>query len=300
MVFPPSVDIIEVGPRDGFQNVKTFIPTELKISMISDMLAAGIREMEITSFTSPKAIPQLADSAEVAAAVVKNAPAGARIMALVPNLRGAENALKAGIRDITYVISASEGHNQANVRRSIAESLEGLRELTDSCPDAIVRLDAATVFGCPFEGRVEEAAVFALMDAALERGVKEIVLCDTIGVANPKQVYDLSVRTRERIGAVPLALHLHDTRGLGLANMLAAMEAGVTRFETSLGGLGGCPFAPGASGNTASEDALNMLEQMGIATGVDLNRYLKVVAIAKENIDPALMGHMIRACGVKI
>lgn len=294
---PPSIELVEVGPRDGFQNIKEYIATETKLAVIETMIAAGVRTIEVTSFVHPKAIPQMADSAEVAKTVLaKYRDAGLKALALVPNLTGAQKAYDCGIREVTYVISASEKHNLANINRTREQSLAELESILAGMPDLKVRLAAATAFGCPFQGKVDDNLVTSLIDSALELGVDSVVLCDTIGVANPRQVFRLVNLVREKFSHVPLGLHLHDTRGMGLANTLAGLEAGITTFETSVGGLGGCPFAPGAAGNTASEDMINMLQAMDIATGINLDRYLEAVGIVREKIQPVLTGHMASAC----
>lgn len=298
MRLPLKVDIVEVGPRDGFQNLKDWIPTEVKIQEIEKLIASGIRAMEVTSFVHPKAVPQMADAKEVVSAVAERCAGKVRLIALVPNAKGAENAEKCGVKDITYVISASQAHNQANVNRTIQESLDDLKGLAERFPDLCIRLDIATAFDCPFDGQVSEKQVFSLADQALEAGVKEIILCDTIGTAGPRQVAELSRMAKERYN-VPIGLHLHDTRGMGLANILAGMQQGITIFETAAGGLGGCPFAPGAAGNTATEDLLNMLGTLQIETGVDLDKYMEAVSYIKENIHPKLTGHMINVCNNK-
>lgn len=297
LTLPSRVEIVEVGPRDGFQNIKKPIPTAVKLRVIREMIAAGVRTMEVTSFVHPKAIPQMADAAEIAAAVARaHEVEGFRPVALVPNLTGARNARAAGIREVSYVISASEKHNLANINRTRQESLADLAAITAELPDLRVRLDVATAFGCPFLGRIEEESVLSLVADALKLNVTAVVLCDTIGVGNPKQVYNLVHKTQAVFPGVTLGLHLHDTRGIGLANSLAGLEAGVATFETSVGGLGGCPFAPGAAGNTATEDLVNMLHAMGVETGIDLDRYLAAVRVVQEEIQPGLTGHMAYAC----
>lgn len=296
MELPANITITEVGPRDGFQNIAAFIPTETKLEIIELLIAAGVKKMEVTSFVHPKAIAQMADAAEVAKTVCEKYPYNFKSIALVPNLKGAENALKSGIQDVTYVISASEKHNLANVNRTVQESLEELKNLIRTLPELKVRLAAATSFGCPFLGKVPEENVLNLAEKALASGVNEVVLCDTIGVANPRQVDSLVGKVRTISGSVPLGLHLHDTMGRGLANTLAGMGAGIAMFETSVGGLGGCPFAPGAAGNTATEDTVDMLHAMGIETGIRLAEYLKAVATVKGKVNKALTGRIHQAC----
>jgi len=294
---PKSIEVLEVGPRDGFQNIKEYIPTETKLAVIEKMIAAGVRSMEVTSFVHPKAIPQMFDSAEVVKTVVaKYQDTGLKVMALVPNLTGARKAYDSGIREVSYVISASEKHNLANINRTREQSLAELQGIIAEMPELKVRLAVATALGCPFQGKVDYDLVYSLVEAGVSSGVTFVTLCDTIGIGNPKQVSELVSGVKERFAGMPFGLHLHDTRGMGLANTLAGLEAGVTTFETSVGGLGGCPFAPGAAGNTATEDMLNMLHSMDVETGINLERYLEAVKIVQEQIQPVLTGHMASAC----
>lgn len=294
MNFPDKVRVIEVGPRDGFQNLKQFIPTEVKLKEIEMLIQAGVKEIEITSFVHPKAIPQMADAAEIASDITARY-GNVRIMALVPNLKGAERAMSCGLNTVAYVISASESHNLANVNRTIEQSLAELKALTDNCGQLTIRLDIATAFCCPFEGMIEEEKVFRIAQTALEWGVKEIVLCDTIGAAGPKQTETLARNFLSRYPGVSVGLHMHDTRGLGLVNALAGFEAGIKAIETSVGGLGGCPFAPGAAGNTATEDLLYMLDTCGIESGINLEKYMRAVEYARDNISSDLTGRMVKA-----
>jgi len=296
MNLPKSVEIVEVGPRDGMQNLKTWVPTELKIKLIEDLYALGTKSIEITSFVHPKAIPQMKDAAIVAKSVVGNlVDKGLRAIALVPNLIGAKKAYECGIREVSYVISASEQHNIANVNRTREQSLTELHSIVTEVPGLAVRLDVATAFGCPLGGKVDTKMVTSLIESALNNGVKSVILCDTIGVGNPKQVFELVKEVQNKFSGVPLGLHVHDTRGMGIANALAGLEAGITTFETSIGGLGGCPFAPGAAGNIATEDLVNMFHAMGISTDIDLDQYLTVVQMVRDQIQPVLTGHMAYA-----
>jgi len=294
MQYPKHVEIIEVGPRDGFQNVKEFIPTQIKLDIINDLIESGIKEMQLTSFVNPKVLPQMADASEVTRTILKSGKKPLRPIALVPNFKGARDAYENGIRTVSFVISASEKHNMANVNCSKEESVDTLRNIISSFYDLDVRLDIATAFACPFEGMTPEDSVHDLVKIANDAGVKEIVICDTIGIANPKHVATLCEKLLTSSTA-PLALHIHDTRGLGLVNMLAGLQTGIRRFETAIGGLGGCPFAPGAAGNTATEDAINMFESMGIATGIDLEKYLKAVEVVKQRIKCDLTSRMCYA-----
>lgn len=291
--FPDNVRIIDVGPRDGFQNVKTFIETEDKLSIIEGLVKAGIAGIEVTSFVNPKAIPQMKDAAVVAAAVREKYP-DLEAIALVPNLRGADNASKAGIKNVAYVVSASEAHNKANVNRTVDESLVNLRELVIAHPELSVRVDVATAFGCPYSGITPPENVLRILKEAEELEITEITLCDTIGIANPAQTADLIELVKEKFPKMNITLHLHNTRGMALANMTAAVERGITRFETSIGGLGGCPFAPGSEGNAATEDAVYMFEQMGIRTGIDLDKLVDVVGYIMEHVDAPVTGKMYK------
>ena len=292
---PATVEITEVGPRDGFQNVKTFIPTADKVAIIEGLIAAGLKKFELTSFVSPKAIPQLADAAEVCRTILAKYGDQIQGSALVPNLRGAQSAWDAGIREVACVISVSASHNRANINRTHDESLADLAKMIESLPGMTVRVDLATAFACPFEGWTSLDAVGILAEKIQKLGVTKIVLADTIGVATPDRVHALSAYMRQRFPEIDLALHLHDTRGMGLSNTLAGLMAGITTFETSIAGLGGCPFAPGAAGNTATEDMVNMLRDMNIATGVSREKLIDVVALVGEKVDAPINSHLAKA-----
>ena len=289
---PEEICLTDVGPRDGLQNIKEFVPTETKLKLIDAIADSGVKEIEITSFVHPKAVPQMADAMEIAQTVLLKNERRFKVLALVPNLRWAENAAKCGITNVSYVISASAAHNLKNINRTVDESLEDMRNLISTMSQMSVRLNIATAFGCPFEGDITVESVMKIVKKSLEFGVKEITLCDTIGIANPKQVIELAHIVQEEAKSVPIGLHMHDTRGMGLANMLAGMISGVTKFDTSVGGLGGCPFAPDSAGNTASEDAINMIHEMGIATGIDLSKFMEAVKIVKNEIQPNVSGHL--------
>ena len=292
---PATVEITEVGPRDGFQNVKTFIPTADKVAIIEGLIAAGLKKFELTSFVSPKAIPQLADAAEVCRTILAKYGDQIQGSALVPNLRGAQSAWDAGIREVACVISVSASHNRANINRTHDESLADLAKMIESLPGMTVRVDLATAFACPFEGWTPLDAVGMLAEKIQKLGVTKIVLADTIGVATPDRVHALSAYMRQRFPKIDLALHLHDTRGMGLSNTLAGLMAGITTFETSIAGLGGCPFAPGAAGNTATEDMVNMMRDMNIATGVSREKLIDVVALVGEKVDAPINSHLAKA-----
>lgn len=291
--YPGQVKIVDVGPRDGFQNVKSFIDTNTKLSIIDGLAAAGVSAIEVTSFVNPRAIPQMKDAAAVALAVRQKYP-DLEAIALVPNLRGAANASEAGIKHLSYVVSASEAHNKANVNRTIAESIAGLKEIKETYPDLNVRVDIATAFGCPYAGITPVENVIYIMKEAKCLGIKDVTLCDTIGTGNPAQVAALLSQAGNQLPEMELALHMHNTRGLALANMSTALQYGVTTFETSIGGLGGCPFAPGSEGNAATEDAVYMFEQMNVNTGIDLERLLEVVRKVQTDVDAPVTGKMLK------
>ena len=272
----PAILISEVGPRDGLQSVAACMPTADKLRWISALHAAGLREIEVGSFVPARLLPQLADTAEVVAHAL-TLP-GLTVLALVPNLRGAEAALAAGAHKITVPVSASPAHSMANVRKSPQAMVEEVR-LIDALRRSVapqVGLEAAisTAFGCTLQGAVPEDEVIRLAVQCAGAGADDVGLSDTTGHANPAQVRRLFMRLRAEIGDKAGAAHMHNTRGLGLANCLAAYEAGVLTFDASLGGLGGCPYAPGASGNVVTEDLVFMFEAMGIATGINLARLI--------------------------
>lgn len=292
---PKQITINEVGPRDGFQNVKTFIPTQDKIAIIEALIDAGIRDFELTSFVSPKAIPQLADAAEVCRAILEKHGGKINGSALVPNLRGAQTAWEAGLREVACVISVSASHNRANINRTLDESINDLAKMIESLPEMKIRVDLATALACPFEGWIKPAAVGALAFRIHQLGIRNIVLADTIGVATPDRVYELSTYMRKQFPDVEFSLHLHDTRGMGLTNTLAGMMAGISTFETSIAGLGGCPFAPGAAGNTATEDLVNMLEDMNVSTGANLDKLVDVVRLVGEKVNAPINSHLAKA-----
>lgn len=273
------IEIIEVGPRDGFQNLKEYIPAEEKVEIIESLIDAGVRHMQITSFVSPAAIPQLRDSKEVVASVLSKHQ-DLDLFALVPNFRGAQNAREAGLCKVTNVISLSTSHNKANIRRTHDQSFMELEKIVSTFPDMEVGLDIATAFGCPFEGKQRDVEpLLAFEKRAYALGVRTFNLCDTVGMADPKQVRDFVSATRQAFPDVRIEIHIHDTRGLGIACTLAGIEAGVDGVQSTLGGLGGCPFAPGASGNTSTEDLVFMLSEMSYDTGID---FKKILAAAKR------------------
>jgi hydroxymethylglutaryl-CoA lyase len=267
---PARVMIVDVGPRDGLQNEAQPVSTEAKIALVNGLAAAGVPRIEVTSFVSPRAVPQMADAAEVMAGIERRP--GTEYAVLVPNARGLERAVLAGADIVNVVVAATETFNQRNVRMSVAESMAQTAEIVRLAAEQSVRVTAvlATAYYCPFEGLVPEERVLDLVGQFADLGIVEVTLADTIGAADPAQVHARATAVRGRRPGLDLGIHLHDTRGLGLANALAAMQAGTARLEASVGGIGGCPFAPKATGNVCSEDLVFMVEAMGVATGIDL------------------------------
>jgi len=275
-----DVWICEVGPRDGLQIISDRMPTATKLEWIAAEAAAGVPEIEVASFVPPKLLPQFSDSEEVATAALKIP--GLMVTALVPNLRGAERAFATGVHKVNFVLSASESHNRENVRRSTAESLADFArivELRNSRPEwrsIILCGGVSTAFGCTIEGAIAEDTVLKLAEGYAQAGADKVSIADTVGYANPIQVKRMFTRLAERLGPLPLTAHFHDTRGLGLANVYAAYEAGVRSFDASLAGMGGCPWAPGATGNIVTEDLAFLFESAGLSTGIELDRLLQV------------------------
>lgn len=271
---PDRVQIREVGLRDGLQSIDETLSTKQKIAWIHSEYAAGVREMEVTSFVPPKLVPQLADAADVVSAALSRPDL--TVAVLVPNHKGAQRALECGAHKLNYVLSASESHNQANVRRSTKESVADfgriatMLETVDDRSKPKLCGGISTAFGCTIEGQVSESAVVQLAVDLVARGADELIIADTVGFAGPSQVASMFARLSSEIGEVPLAAHFHDTRGLGLANVMAALESDVRAFDASLGGLGGCPHAPGATGNIVTEDLAFLCASMGLDTGLDL------------------------------
>ena len=291
---PVAISLREVGPRDGLQNEQP-IPTDAKIALLDKLSRTGVRRIEAVSFVHPKAIPQMADADEVWARIWRNPEV--TYSALVPNLRGARRALDAGFTEIEVVVSASDAHNQANVNRTTAESLAeiaGIVELAHGA-GATCQLIVSTAYGCPYTGDVPVERVLDVVARGVADGVDSVCYGDTTGMATPSRVVDLVGRTQDRFADVPLGLHFHNTRGTGLANVLTALELGVTDFDASVGGLGGCPYAPGATGNVCTEDLVHMVEDMGIDTGVDLDALLDAASLAEELVGHTLPSQVLRA-----
>ncbi|MDX2103878.1 MAG: hydroxymethylglutaryl-CoA lyase [Alphaproteobacteria bacterium] len=292
-----DVDICEVGPRDGLQIIHTFMPTAAKSAWIAAEAAAGVREIEVASFVPPKLIPQFADAGEVVG-TARTIP-GLAVAALVPNHKGAVRAIEAGVHKLSFTLSVSESHSQANVRKSRDEQVAEFRAIVASVRDLpadqrpMLSGGLSTVFGCSIEGQVSEADVVRYAVALAEAGADDISLADTSGVGDPAQVRRIVRAVQQEIGGKPLALHLHNTMGLGLANVVAGLEEGIRAFDSSLGGLGGCPYAPGATGNIVTEDLVFLLESMGLSTGIDLDRLIHVRdVIAAALPDEPLYGHV--------
>ena len=285
---PPDVTMYEVGPRDGLQNESRMVPTDDKVKLIDALSDTGLRAIEITSFVNPKWIPQLADGAEVSRRIVRKP--GLVYSALVPNRQGLDAAIASGMKEVAVFMSASETHNKKNVNKTIAQTLTAFRETVPPAIAAGVRVRAyvSTVYGCPYEGAVDPARALELARALRDLGCYQISLGDTIGVANPRQVRDVLSRVIAEIPKPEVAVHFHDTRGTALANILVAVEMGITTVDAALGGLGGCPYAPGASGNVATEDVVYMLEGMGVRTGVDLDRLVDCARLAST-----VVGHEV-------
>ncbi len=283
---PAHVTLFEVGPRDGLQNETRLIAADDKVALIDALSTTGLRAIEVTSFVNPRWVPQMADAAEVVRRVQSRREVA--FSALVPNQQGLAAAVAAGLGEVAVFLSASETHNHKNVNRPVAASLAALCALVPQAraQGLKVRGYVSTAFGCPYEGVVDAGRVIELARALHEAGCYQVALGDTIGVANPRQVRDMLAAALRVLPVPALAVHLHDTRGCALANILVALEMGVTTFDTALGGLGGCPFAPGASGNVATEDVVYMLEQMGVKTGVDLDALVECSRLAA-----ALVGH---------
>jgi len=297
-----SIDVIvsEVGPRDGLQNVKRAMPTATKIQWVSALAAAGLREIEVASFVPPKLLPQMADAEEVVRAA--SAIPGIKVLALAPNLRGAERAAAAGVATISMPVSASRQHSQANLHMTPEEAVEQVRKVRQLCDSLAsihpvgLEVGISTAFGCSLQGLVPEDWVIELAVMVADAGAQSVGLSDTAGYANPAQVKRMFTQLRAELGDKAGAAHFHNTMGQGLANVVAALEAGVTTFDASQGGLGGCPYAPGASGNIVTEDLVFLLESMGLRTGIDIERLLAARTFIHEGLPGEhVYGHVAEA-----
>lgn len=287
--------IQDVATRDGFQIEANFIPTEDKIALIDRLSQTGLAKIEVTSFTSPKAIPNLRDAEEVMRGI-RRVP-GVEYTVLVPNVKGCERALACDVDEVNLVMSASDTHGLANLRMTPEQSLLQFGEIIEVTrgTDVFINASLSTAFGCPFEGEVSETRIHELIQRLVEIGVQGITLCDTTGMADPAQVERLCRHAKNHWPDAVLTAHFHNTRGMGLANALAALNAGIDRFDASLGGLGGCPYAPGASGNICTEDLVHMFQRMGLDTGVDLDRLLQCAASLPELVGHEVPGAVLKA-----
>jgi hydroxymethylglutaryl-CoA lyase len=294
-MLPARVTLYEVGPRDGLQNEAAALPLESKLRLVTALAAAGLSRIELGSFVRPDWIPQLADTDELARRVPRSP--GVRYAALVPNRTGLDRAISAGLREVAVFMSATESHNQKNTNKSVAQSLEHFGEIVPAAKQRglFVRAYLSTVWGCPYEGKVDPVRAAAIGRQLRDIGCDELSLGDTIGVGNPRQTREIVELFLREVPVSMLALHMHDTHGTALANCLAAMELGVTIFDTSIGGMGGCPYAPGAAGNLATEDLASMLADMGIATGVDLDKLIEAGALAEDLVGRKLPGRRLQA-----
>ena len=295
MTLPKKVLVGEVGPRDGLQIEQDFISTATKIELINGLIDAGVKEIEYSSFVSPRAVPQLADAAEVLAALDRTK--GTHLVALVPNAKGAERAVEAGVDELRIFVSASESHNRKNVNRAIEDSLRGFEEVVRiaSAAGRPVSGAIATSFGCPFEGDVPVAQVGMIAKRFAELGFVGVGLGDTTGMATPPLVAERCRHLQAEVPDLPITLHFHNTRGIGLANVMAGLNEGIDRYESSFAGLGGCPFAPGATGNICTEDLVFLLHEMGIETGIDLEKLCGVARRVEEVVGRTLPGQVMKA-----
>lgn len=293
--FPEAVSIVEVGPRDGLQSEPVFVPTDKKIALVNGLIDAGIRHLEVTSFVSPRAVPQMRDAAEVLAGVDRSK--GAVLTALVPNARGAERAAEASVDAMVVFMSASESHNLKNVNRTREQSLKGFADIVRIAGEANIPVFGAiaTAFGCPFEGNVPVGAIVDVARAYRDMGITMLSLGDTTGMATPPLVQERCRALARAVPEVDIALHFHNTRGVGLACVYAGLLEGITRYEASVGGLGGCPFAPKATGNVCTEDLVYMLNECGVKTGVDLNRLIGVSRDIETVMGRILSGQVMKA-----
>ena len=291
---PRKVYIQDVAMRDGLQIEPIFVPTEEKIALINAIARTGVAKIEATSFTSPKAIPALRDAEELMTGIDR--VAGVKYVCLVPNMRGAERALLCNVDELNLVMSASETHNLANIRMTREQSVRALAQIVaEANGRADVNISISTAFGCPMEGVVPVEEVLRLGDRFVEHGVQGITLCDTTGMANPAQVEALCAGLTERWPGLELTLHFHNTRGMGLANVIAGLQTGIDRYDASLAGLGGCPYAPGATGNICTEDLVHMLESMGMDTGTDLDRLIECAKQLAKAVGHDVPGQVIKA-----
>lgn len=287
-----KIKLEEIGPRDGFQNLKEFIPTDVKLKIIDGIIEAGYKKVQITSLVNPKAIPQMKDAKEVVKVCLDKYP-DVELFALVPNLFGARTAVELGLKEVCPVISLSESHNKANINKTVEESLAQIKEIREIFPQLKLTIDIATTFACPFEGEMSIGELLSLLQKLYDMGIRSFMLCDTIGMAYPKQIEKVFRTVKSEFEDCTFGAHIHDTRNMGILNTYVAIENGADSVQTSLGGLGGCPFAPGASGNTSSEDLIFALNKDGYDTGIDFDKLLEVAKYEKLVIDGNFSGHHI-------
>ncbi len=292
---PSQVSVYEVSLRDGLQNEKGVLPTESKRAILDALIAAGLKRIELTSFVSPKWVPQLADAEELAREV--EVPDDVTLSALVPNAKGLERALGTGLPEIAVFMSASETHNRKNINKSIDRTLEVFDEVVPPALEGGLRVRAyvSTVWGCPYEGPIDPARAIEIAVRLIELGCYQVSLGDTIGVGNPRQTEDIVRRALDVLPPEKVALHMHDTRGTALANVVTALNMGIRDFDASVGGMGGCPYAPGASGNLATEDLVYLLEGMGYETGIDLDLLVEAGRVAERVVGRPLPGKVHQA-----
>jgi len=295
MKLPDKVTVVEVGPRDGFQNEKQFIPTNKKVEIINALARSGLKHIQVSSVVHPKAVPQLADADEVMAQIERLPGVSYRLLA--PNLKGVQRALPLKPGKINLMMSVSESHNRSNANRSIEESLKEFETLVPMILENGIAVSGgmACTFGCPFEGKVPLRQIERVADRYISMGIKSIGIADTVGFANPKQVYDTVVHLLDKYPDVQWLAHFHNHRDLALANILAAMQAGLAEFDSAIGGLGGCPYAPNAAGNIATEDLVNMLTELEIETGVDLDALLKAADLVRRTIPHPLNSALLKS-----
>ena len=297
MNLPKKINIIEVGPRDGLQNISKFIDTEIKIKLINKLAKTGLKKIEVTSFVNPKVLPQMKDAAEILKNISKED--SVRYSVLIPNIIGAKLALQSGAKELNMVISASESHNLKNVGKRISHSLEELEKIKNFCTTEYksirLRVSVATVFGCPFEGQIPIKKIKGIIERLVSLDVNEIILCDTSGMGNPLQVQNVIRNLQKILENTEITVHFHNTKGNGIVNTFSALTEGVSNVETSIGGLGGCPFIPRASGNVATEDLVNLLNDMKIETDIDLVKLIDCVKFVKRFIKDDLDEYMLKS-----
>lgn len=293
MMEKKRIGIMEVCPRDGWQNVPGIISTEQKIYFIEKMLAVGIQNLQLTSFVHPRVVPQMKDAAEVVRAIIEKYP-DKDFNALVPNLYGAKAAVESGLSDVTYVVSVSETHNMKNIGRTHEQSFAELEKIRKEYPSLKITMGCATAFGCPYEGEFAHEKILQFVERGVKLGVNKLELSDTIGVSYPSKIEQTFYKVKKEFPDIYLMAHLHDTRNNGVLNSWIAAQSGADMIHTALGGMGGCPFAPGASGNTSTEDMVYLLSKCGIETGIDFDKILDIAKEMFRTIDGNYSGHQIR------